>query len=143
MKSIILPHRRYLPDTRGRVPRKIRVPYIYLKIQQILPEDRRDTRIREYIKNKITLSLDNIGETSIINGMKGRDLTKWRKRWGLTQIKLAQALGVDVMTVSRWERGVQVPTPVLPLALEALEHRMKEGGKEGLTGGMSRVQKAE
>jgi DNA-binding transcriptional regulator YiaG len=59
--------------------------------------------------------------------MKGRDLTDWRKRWGLTQIKLAQALGVDVMTVSRWEREVQAPTPVLPLALEALENRMKEG----------------
>ncbi len=61
--------------------------------------------------------------------MKGRDLTEWRKRWALTQTKLAQALGVDVMTVSRWERGVQVPTPVLPLALEALEHRItKESG---------------
>jgi DNA-binding transcriptional regulator YiaG len=63
--------------------------------------------------------------------MKGHDLTEWRKRWGLTQIKLAQALGVDVITVSRWERGVQVPTPVLPLALEALEHRMKKRTKEG------------
>jgi transcriptional regulator with XRE-family HTH domain len=66
--------------------------------------------------------------------MKGRDLTVWRKRWGLTQIKLAQALGVDVMTISRWERGVQVPTPVLPLALEALEHRMMKGGEDGLAG---------
>jgi len=66
--------------------------------------------------------------------MKGHDLTEWRKRWGLTQIKLAQALGVDVMTVSRWERGVQVPTPVLPLALEALEHQMMKGGEEGLAG---------
>jgi len=63
--------------------------------------------------------------------MKGRDLTEWRKRWGLTQIKLAQALGVDVMTVSRWERGVQVPTPVLSLAMEALEHRLKKGTKQG------------
>ena len=64
--------------------------------------------------------------------MKGHDLAEWRKRWGLTQIKLAQALGVDVMTVSRWERGVQVPTPVLPLALEALEHRItKEAGHIG------------
>ena len=91
-------------------------------------------RIRGIYQKIITLSLDNIGETSIINSMKGRDLTEWRKRWGLTQIKLAQALGVDVMTVSRWEREVQVPTPVLPLALEALEHRMTKGGKDGLTG---------
>jgi DNA-binding transcriptional regulator YiaG len=63
--------------------------------------------------------------------MKGREITEWRKRWGLTQVKLAQALGVDVMTVSRWERGVQVPTPVLPLALSALEHRItKEAGRK-------------
>ncbi len=61
--------------------------------------------------------------------MKGQDLTEWRKRWGLTQIKLAQALGVDVMTISRWERGVQVPTPVLRLALEALEHRIMKEAK--------------
>jgi len=74
--------------------------------------------------------------------MKGRDLTEWRKRRGLTQIKLAQALGVDVMTVSRWERGVQVPTPVLPLALEALEHRLHKGDEYGFTGGVPGVQKA-
>jgi DNA-binding transcriptional regulator YiaG len=86
------------------------------------------------ISKKITLSLNNIGVSSIFNGMKEHDLTKWRKRWKLTQVKLAQALGVDVMTVSRWERGVQVPTPVLPLALEALEHRMMKGGKDGLIG---------
>jgi DNA-binding transcriptional regulator YiaG len=63
--------------------------------------------------------------------MKGRDLTEWRKRWGLTQVKLAQVLGVDVITVSRWERGVQEPTPVLHLALEALENRLKEEKHNG------------
>ena len=94
-----------------------------------MPEDARDARIGGVYQKIIAFSLDNIDEPSIINGMKGRDLTEWRKRWGLTQVNLAQALGVDVMTVSRWERGVQVPTPVLPLALEALEHRItKEAG---------------
>jgi hypothetical protein len=47
------------------------------------------------------------------------------------------------MTVSRWERGVQVPTPVLPLALEALQHRLMKGGHNGLTGGVPGMQKAE
>ncbi|MBW1954066.1 MAG: helix-turn-helix domain-containing protein [Deltaproteobacteria bacterium] len=63
--------------------------------------------------------------------MRPQDLSAWRKRWRLTQRQLAQALGVDVMTVSRWERGVRGIPPHLPLALEALEHRMKEG-KHGL-----------
>ena len=74
--------------------------------------------------------------------MEGNDLAKWRKEWGLTQRQLAQALGVDVMTISRWERGVRGIPPHIPLALEALEHRMKEE-KYGPTGRVPRVQEAE
>jgi transcriptional regulator with XRE-family HTH domain len=75
--------------------------------------------------------------------MNGHNLTEWRKRWGLTQIKLAQALGVDVMTVSRWERGVQVPTPVLPLALEAVENRLQKKDGYGLADGLFGEKEAE
>ena len=61
--------------------------------------------------------------------MKGNDLAKWRKKHGLTQRQLANVLMVNVMTVSRWERGVRVRgvPPHIPLALEALENRVKEG----------------
>lgn len=59
--------------------------------------------------------------------MKGIELSMWRKQNGLTQKELAQTLGVDVMTISRWERGVRSIPPHLSLALEALEHRLKQG----------------
>jgi transcriptional regulator with XRE-family HTH domain len=58
--------------------------------------------------------------------MNGRDLVIWRKQQGLTQKELAESLNVDVMTISRWERGVRGIPPHLPLALEALEHRFKK-----------------
>jgi transcriptional regulator with XRE-family HTH domain len=58
--------------------------------------------------------------------MKGIDLAVWRKQQGLTQKQLAKGLGVDVMTVSRWERVVRGIPPHIPLALEALENRMKK-----------------
>jgi DNA-binding transcriptional regulator YiaG len=115
----------------GTCPPKNTCPNYLLENKANIVEGQEGQEKSGGISKKINLSLDNIGVSSIIIGMKGNDLTEWRKRWGLTQITLAQALGVDVMTVSRWERGVQVPTPVLPLALEALEHRMKKGTKQG------------
>jgi transcriptional regulator with XRE-family HTH domain len=56
--------------------------------------------------------------------MTGDDLILWRKKLGLTQRELAQSLRVDVMSISRWERGARGIPALLPLALEALEQRM-------------------
>lgn len=54
--------------------------------------------------------------------MTPKQLKVWRKRNGYSQVKLAKALGVNIMTVSRWERGVvkNLP-PFLKLALKYLE----------------------
>jgi DNA-binding transcriptional regulator YiaG len=75
--------------------------------------------------------------------MDGTSLRTWRQKWGLSQAKLSKALGVSTMAVAFWEWGHRRIPPLLPLALEALEHRMKEEGKHGLTVGMPKVQEAE
>ena len=46
-----------------------------------------------------------------------------REALGLTQAELAAELGVHVLTVSRWERGIRAIPEMLDLALEALERR--------------------
>lgn len=50
---------------------------------------------------------------------------------GLTQEGLARQLGVIQLTVARWETGTRAIPSFLPLALEALENRMKKEGKHG------------
>lgn len=38
-----------------------------------------------------------------------REINRERRRLGMSQSQLAEALGTAVHTVSRWERGVAVP----------------------------------
>jgi hypothetical protein len=73
--------------------------------------------------------------------MNGEDLKLWRQKWGVTQVQLAKMLGTYAVTVCRWETGVRGIPFLLPLALEALENKLKGGGKDGLIGGMSQMQK--
>jgi len=59
------------------------------------------------------------------------DLKKWRGRNEYSQAALAEALGVSVVTVSRWETGARSIPVFLKLALNWLEH---EGGNKKATG---------
>jgi transcriptional regulator with XRE-family HTH domain len=55
--------------------------------------------------------------------LTGSDLRVWRKLLGWSQKRLADALGVPVNTVARWERG-EMPirhATILRLALERLD----------------------
>ena len=74
--------------------------------------------------------------------MMGKDLLFWRKKMGLTQRELALVLGVRNLAVSRWERGERSIPPLLPLALEALENRIRKEQEHGLTGGVPGMQAA-
>jgi DNA-binding transcriptional regulator YiaG len=68
--------------------------------------------------------------------MTKEELKKWRGRNSMTQASLADTLGVDVMTVSRWETGLRSIPVYLKLALNWIEqegrqskgHKTKKGG---------------
>jgi transcriptional regulator with XRE-family HTH domain len=47
-------------------------------------------------------------------------IRKLRRRYGWTQQQLGSRLGVDAVTISRWERGVSTPRRHLRRALENL-----------------------
>jgi transcriptional regulator with XRE-family HTH domain len=59
--------------------------------------------------------------------MTPSELFKWRNGQGYTQKGLADLLGVDKMTVYRWEKAMREIPPFLDLALRSLE---KKGGGE-------------
>ena len=60
--------------------------------------------------------------------MTTEELMKWREVNGYSQARLAKALAVAIMTVSRWERGVRAIPQFLGLALRCLE--LEGGGPE-------------
>lgn len=61
-----------------------------------------------------------------IRVMTSKELKKWREVHGYSQAKLAKALDVATMTVSRWETDLRATPSFLHLALRCLE---LEGGK--------------
>jgi len=60
--------------------------------------------------------------------MTSKELKEWRERNGLSQAKLAGVLGVDVMTISRWERGIVGIPPFMHFTLYGIECMAKKGG---------------
>ena len=75
--------------------------------------------------------LDKYNQWLYYKCMNSDELKFWRKRWGLTQAKLAALLGTYQVTVARWETGTRKIPFLLHLALEALENRVKDGGRDG------------
>jgi predicted transcriptional regulator len=75
--------------------------------------------------------------------MIGSDLKNWRKKWSITQVALAEMLGTYQVTIARWETGARKIPFLLPLALEALENRMRIEQGNGFAGGMPEVQASE
>jgi len=57
-------------------------------------------------------------------------VTAFREALGLTQAELGERLGVDKMTVSRWERGTLRPGAA---SLSALEELRKQSVRKGVT----------
>ena len=51
--------------------------------------------------------------------MTAAELQKLREKLGLSQVQLAQLLGVHPLTVSKWERGILAPTPHQNALLES------------------------
>lgn len=56
-------------------------------------------------------------------------ITSLREALGLTQQELAQRLGVNKLTVSRWERGALRPGPT---SLQAIRHLRREAVAQGV-----------
>jgi len=57
--------------------------------------------------------------------MKPEELKRHREALEMTQDDLARELGVKMMTVSRWERGVYPIPRHIALALEAIEMKRR------------------
>ncbi|MBA3241067.1 MAG: helix-turn-helix transcriptional regulator [Acidobacteria bacterium] len=58
--------------------------------------------------------------------MSPEEFKRRREELGMTQDEIASALGIKMMTVSRWERGVHPIPRHIGLALESIERRQKE-----------------
>jgi predicted transcriptional regulator len=74
--------------------------------------------------------LDKYNQWLYYWAMHKDELKLWRKKWGITQVELARMLGTYQVTIARWETGARKIPFLLPLALEALEHRLNKLTKQ-------------
>lgn len=65
----------------------------------------------------------------MVTTMSGRELRAARERLGLTQAELAKVVGVQRVTVARWEAGLRKIPPMLTLALKALRKERRKRSK--------------
>ena len=56
--------------------------------------------------------------------MTAQELQEWRVSHSLTQVMLAERLGVHVQTVARWEQGARDIPPYLQLALQTIDREV-------------------
>ena len=61
--------------------------------------------------------------------MTPTDLRAYRRDTGHSQASLARALGVNVMTVSRWERGVSPISPAMAISIRLWRELNDRKGK--------------
>ena len=65
----------------------------------------------------------------MVTAMSGRELKAARERLGLTQAELAKAVGVQRVTVARWEAGLRKIPPMLTLAMKTLSKVRRKRNK--------------
>jgi len=61
--------------------------------------------------------------------MKKGEIKDLREALDLSQFEMAQRIGVTPMTVSRWERGISVPSPLAKMALKKLKAEKERKSK--------------
>lgn len=81
------------------------------------------------MKNNYSAPIDKYIPMVYITPMTSKELKMWRQKHSYSQTNLAKALGVAVMTVSRWETETRAIPVFLHLALRCLE---LEGGETNI-----------
>ena len=60
--------------------------------------------------------------------MSGAEIKWLRNKLGLPQVEFAQRLGVQYVTISRWENGINRPHPLGLLGLAKLKRQVIQAG---------------